>query len=134
MQDKLAFTIKAHCQINIICFFNRLCCCSSLSSSSSLSHHSNHCQAHQTAAHPSMHIISICFYHHSVHSHVSKHVFVKNIILFVALSSFFPSIHVCICSSQSCIYSIMSSTVSVISHVMTHFRGCHCRVNSIVSI
>ena len=41
MQDKLAFTIKAHCQINIICFFNRLCCCSSCSA-----HHSHlllHC-------------------------------------------------------------------------------------------
>ena len=39
MQDKLAFRIKAHCHINIICFFNLFCCwsilliiCSSLSS------------------------------------------------------------------------------------------------------
>ena len=42
----------------------------------------------------SMQIISICFYQHCVHSHISNHVFVKIIITFVALSSFCPSIQV----------------------------------------
>ena len=119
MQDKFAFTIKVHCQINIICFFNWLCCYSSYSA-----HHSHlllHCHIIAIIVKLLSLIIS-CTVQGSCQAQGSAHHLVYSYVVQASSSS--SSSNKCT-SSQGLYHLHQTSTMHTIANFQHHFKVCN---------